>query len=247
MDLKETEILGDQVHSHWYYRAKAAAMARMLNGTAPGELLDVGAGSGYFARYLLDNTHSTGAICVDPNYAAEHEGDQHGKPIRFIRGIDHFRGTLVLMMDVLEHVPDDAALLADYVARVQPGTRFLLTVPAMQWMWSRHDVFLQHYRRYSLRQVDRLIAGAGLHRLASSYYYGLTLPLAASVRLGRRLVSGRTVAAKSDMTALPRPLNALLWQICRAEVPLFGFNRLAGLSVFALAVKQGRVAIPVSA
>ncbi len=237
MDLKETEILGGEVATHWYYRAKAAAMARLLRGTPAGELLDVGAGSGFFARYWLDHSQASGAVCVDPNYPDDREEDQHGKPVRFRRSIARFEGTLVLMMDVLEHVPDDAALLAEYVARVQPGTRFLLTVPAMQWMWSGHDVFLEHYRRYSLRQVERLLACAGLRRLASSYYFGLTLPLAAGLRLGRKAACGRAPAARSDMAALPGPLNALLWQVCRAELPLFGFNRLGGLSVFALAQK----------
>ena len=230
------EILGGQVNAHWYYRAKAAAMDRMLRGTATGEVLDVGAGSGFFARALLDRTRATGAVCVDPNYEAEREEDQHGKPIRFVRSVDRFRGNLVLMMDVLEHVPNDAALLAEYVARVNPGTRFLITVPAMQWMWSGHDVFLDHYRRYSLRQVDRLVAGAGLNHLTSSYYFGLTLPLAAGVRLGRRLLPGRA-APGSDMKAHTMPINALLWQVCRAELGFFKANRLAGLSVFALAEK----------
>ena len=237
MDLKETEILGGQVDTHWYYRAKAAAMTRMLRGTQVGEVMDVGAGSGFFARHLLDHGRATAAVCVDPNYADDHAEDQHGKPIRFVRSIDRFDGTLVLMMDVLEHVADDAALLAEYVARVRPGTRFLVTVPAMQWMWSGHDVFLEHYRRYSLRQIDRLVDGAGLHRIASSYYFGLTLPLAAGVRLSRRLTAGKSRAAQSDMRAFPGVLNALLWQICRAELPLFKGNKVGGLSVFALAQK----------
>ena len=44
MDLKELEILGDRVDRHWYYRAKASAMRRMLRGTGFAEVLDVGAG-----------------------------------------------------------------------------------------------------------------------------------------------------------------------------------------------------------
>ena len=48
MDLKEVEILGDRADAHWYYRAKSAAMLRMLRGEAVGEVLDVGAGSGFF-------------------------------------------------------------------------------------------------------------------------------------------------------------------------------------------------------
>jgi SAM-dependent methyltransferase len=237
MDLKEQAILGEGASAHWYYRAKSAAMLRMLRGTQIDQVLDVGAGSGFFARHLLDCTQAQEAVCVDPNYAREYQEQQCGKPIRFVRGVDRFGGHLVLMMDVLEHVPDDTALLAEYAARVPVGARFLITVPAMAWMWSGHDVFLEHYRRYSVRQVDRLVAAAGLERVASCYYFGFALPLAAGVRMGRRLLPGRGLAPGSDMQVHSAPVNAALWQLCRAELGVFQRNRLAGLSVFALAEK----------
>jgi hypothetical protein len=126
------------------------------------------------------------------------------------------------------------------VARVPPGTRFLITVPALAWMWSAHDVFLEHYRRYTVGEVDRLVARAGLRRLSSSYYFGLALPMAAAVRFGRKLIPGRGRTPGSDMKQHSVPVNAALWQICRAELPVFSANRLAGLSVFALAEKPGR-------
>jgi hypothetical protein len=56
MDLKEVEVLGDQVADHWYYVAKSAAMLRFLNGIPVRRILDVGAGSGFFARHLLSSS-----------------------------------------------------------------------------------------------------------------------------------------------------------------------------------------------
>ena len=44
-------------------------------------------------------------------------------------------------MDVLEHVADDLALLKEYVDKARPGTAFLITVPAFQFLWSGHDDF----------------------------------------------------------------------------------------------------------
>jgi SAM-dependent methyltransferase len=240
MDLKEQQILGDRADRHWYYRAKSAAMLRMLRGTAIDSVLDVGAGSGFFSRHLLDHTDAASAICVDPNYPAEISELHNGKPIAFVRHLDRFAGHVVLMMDVLEHVPDDTALLAEYAALAPPGTRFLITVPALAWMWSAHDEFLEHYRRYTVGEVDRLVARAGLKRLRSCYYFGFALPMAAAFRLGRKLIAGRGRKPGSDMKLHSAPVNAALWQICAAELPLFSANRLAGLSVFALAEKPGR-------
>jgi SAM-dependent methyltransferase len=237
MDLKEQETLGGNAHRHWYYMAKTSAMRRFLGAVPIDKVLDVGAGSGFFSRQLLYHTDCAAAICVDPNYPAETAELQDGKPIHFVRGVDAFDGHLVLMMDVLEHVPDDAVLLADYASKVPAGARFLITVPAMPWMWSAHDVFLEHYRRYTLGSMARVIDAAGLRRLKLCYYFGLTLPLAAAVRLGRRLRPGYVEKPGSDMRMHSPPVNAALLGLCRLELGFFEHNRLAGLSVFALAEK----------
>jgi SAM-dependent methyltransferase len=237
MDLKEQQALAGQAHLHWYYRAKSAAMLRMLAGSDFDKVLDVGAGSGFFSRYLLDHTACREAVCVDPNYPAETQELQGGKPIRFVRHAENFDGHVVLMMDVLEHVPDDVGLLRDYAALAPRGARVLITVPAMPWMWSSHDVFLEHYRRYTVASMAKVIDEAGLKKLSLCYYFGFTLPLAASVRLGRRLIPGRAAVPGSDMRVHTKLVNAALLEICRAELAVFQFNRIAGLSVFALAEK----------
>jgi SAM-dependent methyltransferase len=235
MDLKEQEALGDAANKHWYYRAKSAAMLRLLDGTRFDEVLDVGAGSGFFARYLLAHTPCRAATCVDLNYPRDWSETEAGKPIRFVREVAQFGGHLALMMDVLEHVPDDAGLLRDYAAKMQPGSRILITVPAMPWMWSGHDVFLEHYRRYTLRSLEAAIAAAGLTRISTCYYFGLTLPMAAGVRLGRRLLPWRKREPGSDMRPHGNFTNSALLAISRLELGIFPSNRVAGLSAFALA------------
>jgi len=57
MDIKETEILGADAGSHWYYRSKAEAVVRCLDGIAYDTVLDVGAGSGFFSRHLMSRTN----------------------------------------------------------------------------------------------------------------------------------------------------------------------------------------------
>lgn len=234
MDIKEQDVLGDRIGQHWYYRAKGEAMRRLL-GTRPiRHVLDVGAGSGVFSRMLLDHG-AREASCVDPAYPAERHENEAGRPIHFVHEVGQTDADVVLLMDVLEHVDDDVGLLAEYARKAGPGARFLITVPAFAWMWSGHDVFLEHYRRYTVRDVDRLIGRAGLHHVSSAYYFGLTLPLAAGVRLGRRLNPFHKEVPGSDMRPHSPAVNTLLGMLSAAELPLLGANRLAGLSVFALA------------
>lgn len=233
MDLKETEILGEDIGRHWYYLAKARALRRYLGDTPVSSILDVGAGSGYFSRHLLAGTDARSACCVDTSYPADSDTTSAGKPLHFRRQADAAAADLVLMMDVLEHVDDDVGLLQSYAAQARPGCLFLLTVPAFAFLWSGHDVFLEHRRRYTLPQLEQVATRAGLRIRQGSYCFGLVFPLAVLVRLfGRdRLVPRSQLRRHHPVT------NALLNTLCRLEEPLLRSNRLAGLSVFCLAEK----------
>jgi 2-polyprenyl-3-methyl-5-hydroxy-6-metoxy-1,4-benzoquinol methylase len=233
MDLKEEAVLGDQVNSHWYYRAKAAALCRDLVGVSPNEVLDIGAGSGFFSRLLLRETAATKATCVDIGYEREHDETCHGKSLSFRRSIRQCAADLVLAMDVLEHVPDEAALMRPYIDLVRPGTRFIISVPAFQFLWSSHDVFLEHYRRYTIGRLIAAIEKCGLVLDWSHYYYASVFPIAAGLRLLER-ASGKS--AKDGESQLKRhsPLaNGILLSLCTLELPLMRVNKLFGVTVFA--------------
>lgn len=236
MDLKEQHLLGDAVNSHWYYRAKLAALKKLVAGLPAGEVLDVGAGSGFFARALLTDTAMTGAVCVDPNYAQDSDEIVAGKPLRFRRSVAASDASLVLMMDVIEHVPDDRQLVADYVDLVPRGTRFVVSVPAFAWLWSDHDVYLEHYRRYTLRQLETVLAAAGLTIEQGHYFYGAVLPLVWAARQLQR-AKPKDAAPKTDLRPHSRLVNTVLHAVSRAEVGVMRANRLAGTTVFALAIK----------
>src|SRR5262249_31664172 len=144
--------------------------------------LDVGSGSGFFAKYLLENSSVQSGICVDTGYASVREESWFGKPLSFTPSCKADTADLVLLMDVLEHVDDDVALLVDYASKVPRGARFLITVPAFQWLWSDHDVFLEHRRRYNIAQLEDTVHKAGLKLVRCSYYFGLVLPIAIVMR-----------------------------------------------------------------
>ena len=233
MDLKEEDILGAEIGRHWYYRAKAAALRRMVGPLHPKRILDVGAGSGFFSRHLLAETGAQSALCVDIGYPSERDDSTAGKPVLYRRDTGPTDCDLVLMMDVLEHVDDDRGLLRHYAAQVPSGAHFLVTVPAFGFLWSGHDVFLEHKRRYRLGEIEMAMREAGLQMVRGSYYFGLVFPLAAAVRLASR----HTDEPQSSLRKHGALANGLLSAVCGAELPLFPFNRLAGLSAFVLAKK----------
>jgi SAM-dependent methyltransferase len=233
MDLKEEDILGAEIGRHWYYRSKAAALRRMVAALGARRILDVGAGSGFFSRHLLAEGGAQSALCVDIGYASDRDDSEAGKPVLYRRDTGPTDCDLVLMMDVLEHVDDDRSLVRHYAAKVPAGAHFLVTVPAFRFLWSGHDVFLEHKRRYRLNEIEAAIRDAGLQVVRGAYYFGFVFPLAAAVRLATR----NTTEPASSLKKHDPLTNGLLSRICAAELPLFPLNRVAGLSAFVLARK----------
>lgn len=235
MDLKETGLLGDAIVNHWYYVSKAEAMMRFLGENTPTTLLDIGAGSGFFSRYILERTAAQSSWCIDISYEYDTDNNDSGKQIHFRRSVGNLSADLVLFMDVLEHVDDDIGLLREYAQKVPRGSRFFISVPAFSFLWSKHDDFLEHKRRYTLNQLQRVISSAGLQSQKASYFYAAVFPLAASIRLVQKFSPQKDLPARSQLQQHHPMVNALLKTICRAELPFCMLNKLAGLSVFCLA------------
>jgi SAM-dependent methyltransferase len=64
-------------------------------------------------------------------------------------------------LNVLEHIEDDRATLADMYSLLAPGGRLVLLVPAFQRLYSSLDVHLRHFRRYEKDDLAQKIRDAG--------------------------------------------------------------------------------------
>jgi hypothetical protein len=237
VDLKETRLLASDQEAHWYYAAKSAALLSCLDGLTARRLLDVGAGSGFFAKAVLRSSAVECATCIDPGYPEDRTEHFSGKSLQFRQRGSAENADLVLMMDVLEHVDDDVGLLKEYVAPAPTGARFVVTAPACTWLWSAHDEFLEHRRRYTLDQLLSVVRAAGLSPVEGFYFFGLVFPAAAVRRLWLRLV--RCQSAASDLRVHHGWLNALLRTLSMAEIRVARRNRAFGLTAFVVALKDG--------
>jgi 2-polyprenyl-3-methyl-5-hydroxy-6-metoxy-1,4-benzoquinol methylase len=252
MDVKEEEILGPHVRSHWYYVSKGRALERVLKGIKANRALDIGAGSGVFARRLIDAGICENAICVDPAYKEERIEDHQGHQLSFVRSVPaDDTQELILMMDVLEHVADDVGLLRHYSRTLSPEGRVVITVPAFQFIWSGHDEFLEHYRRYTNTSIEKVVTSAGLEIIDTRYFFGLLFPVVVAQRLAKRFsVRHRGRRATSSLRLYPEWLNnALILTHDIERGVLFPWNRLAGLTIFCLArprvIGSGKCPMPV--
>ncbi len=231
MDLLECAT-GTDPAEHWYYQVKADALKRELGrfNVVPRSIVDVGAGTGFFSQYLLGQFRDSSATCIDPNYSDDFL-EMSTDRLVYSRGDGPAVGDLYLFMDVLEHVEDDLALLNEYVTTAAAGSYFYITVPAFQSLWSAHDVYLKHFRRYRLKQIEGVTASADLELLHGRYLYGITFPAVAAVRRLRK-----NKEARSDMKQPSPTVNRIAGSLLRGENRLRG-NRIAGSTATVLARK----------
>jgi len=76
----------------------------------------------------------------------------------------------VVLMNVLEHIKEDHAVLQKLVRRLRPAGRLVVLVPAGPWAFGRIDERLGHYRRYSKVALRELVASLSLELERIRYF-----------------------------------------------------------------------------
>ena len=235
MDLKELES-GVNPDIHWYYQSKKVPLVDYLkklirNGATGITIVDVGSGSGFFALLLEKefSSHIKKVYLVDIGYTNEEMQATRGQKIeKVLRIPDTIENGLVILMDVLEHLESDLAMLKDIKAACTGhNSHFFITVPAFQSLWSGHDVYLGHYRRYRITMLRDVLHNAGFKRCKFFYLYGTLFP---AVWLARKLDNMKTKEATSNMKPSGSLVNSLLLNFNSLEMKLARVNKMFGVT-----------------
>jgi SAM-dependent methyltransferase len=150
-------------------------------------ILDVGAGDAFVASRLraADPTPAR-VVCWDIGYtdAVMAELARAAPGVEFTATRPAERFDLLLLLDVLEHVDDDATFLREVVAgNLSADGLALVVVPAWPSLFSSHDVRLLHRRRYTARSGAALLRGAGLDVVRSGGLFHSLVPVRALEKL----------------------------------------------------------------
>ncbi len=176
MDLIEGELVNPI--SHWYYRHKFWFIQNSFRRATPTEsqLVDIGAGSALFSKELLRIGNAESVVAVDTGY--QEEFDDSDLKISFRKSTTYELFSHFLLTDVLEHINGDRDFLSRIVKEAKPGSRFIVTVPAHMCLWSNHDVYLKHFRRYKRNELRTLLSSSGLEITSIRYIYSSVFLLA---------------------------------------------------------------------
>ena len=99
--------------------------------------------------------------------------------------------------ETLEHLDDDAAAAREIARLLRAGAKLVVTVPALRMLWTFSDDYYEHRRRYSRKEIVRLLTGAGLN-VERANYWGFPLVLLYDYVVGlpmnrRRAKTGDTI------------------------------------------------------
>ncbi len=206
--------------AHWYYAGKREFARRWLLRTRPPRpedtLLDCGAGTGRFAaemaahcRVLALDDHEEALKILRTRFRPEQILSLAGDQVPLPDGSLEY----VTALDVLEHVPDDAAVVRGFHRLLKPGGVALVTVPAGMALWSDWDEVLHHFRRYDRAQLSSLFPAAQWELVYVNYTNVPVYPAVWLVRKWRRWFPARGGAARTEDKVPPGWLNGLLRRV----------------------------------
>lgn len=238
MDRSAYASMSAQEGEHWWFVARRAIIDGLIAAHVPlppdARILEAGCGTGGNLE-LLARHGRLDALEYDADAraiaAARGVGAIEAGALPHAIGFGDARYDMIALLDVLEHVEEDRASLAALGARLAEDGRLLVTVPAVPWLWSDHDVLHHHKRRYTQDGLTALARDAGLTVQAAGYFNSLLFPLAVAQRFAHQLLR-RT----APLDARPSPMvNAALQRVFAAERHMLGRMQFPiGLSLYAI-------------
>jgi hypothetical protein len=258
MDLVEARARGfESLVRHPWEQARLSLVHRLIQRHVdlhPGDtVFDIGCGDTFVAEQLARRYPGVQFNAVDSNFTDELIDAVRGRltvpNVSLFASLDSVPvsrpAALVLLMDVIEHVPDDAAFLGAICqsAFVGADTRLLITVPSFQSLFCSHDRFLGHYRRYSGATLRALFARVKLRCDDGGYLFASLLPVRV-LQVLRERIAGSSDAPTDLATwgggpAKARTLAAVLTLDGRIAFALARIGiRIPGLSNFAICRKS---------
>lgn len=115
--------------------------------------------------------------------------------------------------DVIEHIEEDVAVLAELRESLVPGGGLLVTVPQHPFLWSEYDRRAHHVRRYRASELREKARQAGFDIVTMTSFVSLLLPFMMATRLMTRRAQRADYDPLAELKIAPwlnRTLEAVL-------------------------------------
>lgn len=168
------EAQEQMAHLEAYYAWTLAMFGAAISGPA----VDAGAGSGHFSALLADKVSPLLLLEGGMENLRTLRHRFANRPDISIQEIDlnncsgeisAFHASSIFTLDVLEHMEDDARMLAQFHSALPPHGKLYIKVPALAWLYGPVDQASGHFRRYTRRSLRLAVESAGFRVLRCHY------------------------------------------------------------------------------
>jgi len=235
MDKNAIESMIASEESHPWYQSRLLFVNQILRNFHPQttKILDFGCGSGAALQVCKDNGFEkifgvdTSELCI----ASTRSRGIHVEKITSHLPILPSKYDLIICLDVLEHLENDVDYLKLFKAHLTEGGRILISVPAHQFLWSKHDEINHHFRRYSKETFINSVSAAQLQINSLRYWNSMLFPIFILQRGVKRFSKNE---AQNEFALPPKLLRGLLFSMLKFEAMHKFLGGLMGVSIIAI-------------
>jgi len=218
VDPKYGNVYRELFEKHWWWRSRTEFIVEKIRRLRPAtgwkRILDIGCGDALFFDRLKEFGEVEG---VEPYAELVSPDNPHRNRIYVCPFDESFRPgkqySLVLMLDVLEHLDDPVGALRHALHLLAPDGVVIITVPAFMTLWTNHDVLNHHRTRYTKRGIQKVARQAGFQIHEERYLYHWTFPAKLGVRAMEKLTH-----PTSQVPKVPAPwANEAMFWVSRLE------------------------------
>lgn len=246
LNLEEVYELEDD---YWWFKAKRYLLVKTVKNIANKlsgslRLLDGGCGAGANLKALEEIAPSVGIEKYDDGIRSCKKRNIHNIIRAELEQLP-FKNSMfdiILAMDTLEHVYDDRGVMQELHRAGKKNAYVLIHVPAFMFLWSEHDIAVDHRRRYTLKNLAALLKSSHFQIITIHYrlnvFFILGLLRKYFIKIKRFLRKDAKITAQRPQVG--RCINSFLYRIIVIEDALMRFFPLPfGLSIFCIARKKG--------
>ncbi len=237
---------------NWWFKARREIVHSIIDKyivDSNNNILEVGAGYGIMTSMLKEYGTVT-AIEPYPDSALALRNAFNIKTFCCtLDEFDEYKGNrqydIVAMFDVLEHIEDNSGDTLFKVGRLLKNKGlFIFTVPAYNFLWSKHDELNNHYRRYTRGKIVQRLGWFGWHEKTDTKDYKFTIKKATyfNTLLFPLALLDKLWFAKNKQSYSLNPnrvVNSILYSIFKIERYILKyFNLPYGVSILLVAEKR---------
>lgn len=231
MNTETYKFIETYEETHWWFRRRQNIIKMFLiqQRNHFDSALDIGCGTGNFLRNIKEISNKRYGIDEHNYQNADSivlQGDALAIPF------DNNSMDLVTMLDVLEHIEKSDKAIGEMWRVIKKDGIGVITVPAMQFLYSPHDANLHHIKRYGKKDLCAQLTRNRFQILRCTYFHTWLFPVEVIIRLIEKALKKELPLSS---TSQGKTTNKILYKIFDSEKKILKNHNLPyGLSLIAV-------------